>query len=343
MTHEVPLPEDALDATAAKQANNGSQSYQTGTGRSERMRASRRDRFLAELGLNVSRWRKANRMTVTDLAESTGVQERVVMDLETGTGISSLADAMAVLMAVGIAGTVVVASNPYNSLSGTVRIEELLYEGGWPEPTSRPAGLPDDLFFDLVARNRDLRAVPDLWRTPGISGRSRRDRVDPRNAADVATTDAGAGMTAEERFVELIERQSELLPKARMIAVYSGEIFLRKIQAEFGFLTGADVAESTGSADPRYASDERRAGRLLALKRMNRWVYPGFQIADGSIRQAMEQLHTLGQEFGMSQRDVLVWLCVPTTFITGHRRPVEFLDDPVFVLRVAQATWGIVE
>jgi len=290
MTHDVPLPEPAPDAAPAKETEFGSQSYQTETERSNRMQLSRRDRLLRELGLNVSRWRKANRMTVAGLAESAGVAEHVVEDVEAGTGTPSLGDAMAVLMAAGMADTVVRAANPYNSLSGTVRVEALLHEGGWPEPTPKNDGSPEDLFVQLVDQHRGRSPLaPDMWRSPGIVGRSTRHLNEPRNSEDLAPADPREVRDARQRMTEFLERQDELLHPAYAGSMIKGEIFLRKIQAEFGFLSSADITDLLSEANTTDIAALRKAGDLLALKRVNRWVYPGFQIKDGVVRPVMAQ------------------------------------------------------
>jgi transcriptional regulator with XRE-family HTH domain len=90
----------------------------------------RRDRLLRELGANIRRWRKVNSMTSTELAERAFVTRATLRDIEEGTGTPRTDSLFAVLIALGVADTVVGAADPYNSTSARARIDDILKTGG---------------------------------------------------------------------------------------------------------------------------------------------------------------------------------------------------------------------
>ncbi|MDQ6740900.1 MAG: hypothetical protein M3021_11240, partial [Actinomycetota bacterium] len=53
----------------------------------------------------------------------------------------------------------------------------------------------------------------------------------------------------------------------------------REIREEFGLLSSTELSRAVGSSSPNrsYASDQRNAGNLLAVKRPGGMKYPGFQ------------------------------------------------------------------
>lgn len=151
--------------------------------------------------------------------------------------------------------------------------------------------------------------------------------------------------TEQAEVAALLEQQETVLPSEVVGALNDTERFWRGIDDEFGLLSSTRVAELTGARSNRsYASDQRRKGRLLALRRLNRNVFPGFQFdADGAIRPVIAELRTLGQAHGMDERDVIVWLCRPTTYFPGpDERPVDHIDEPDRLLEVAAAAWDVV-
>lgn len=140
----------------------------------------------------------------------------------------------------------------------------------------------------------------------------------------------------------VLAQQKYVLPTEIVSSLNDTEKFWRGIQSEFGFLTSIQVAEALGAvANRSYASDQRKNGRLLALRRLNKNLFPGFQIDDGNIRPVIAKLITLGQESDKTERDIIFWLCTPTTYIRGAARPVEHLHDPDTVLQAAAGAWGV--
>lgn len=117
----------------------------------------------------------------------------------------------------------------------------------------------------------------------------------------------------------------------------------RQIEAEFGLLTAAEVAQRVGStakSAKSYASDARKAGRLLAMKRMNKLLYPAFQLSGNGPLPEIRELHQAAQRLEVGEESVLLWLSAPTTWWGEDSRPVDHLDEPGEVLRAFEVHYG---
>lgn len=117
----------------------------------------------------------------------------------------------------------------------------------------------------------------------------------------------------------------------------------RQIEREFSLLTAVEVAQAVGSAAQSaksYASDAHRAGRLLATKRLNRLLYPAFQLSASGPRPVIRQLHRAAARLGVSEEAVLLWLTAPTTWWGETSRPVDHLEDAEEVVRAFEAHYG---
>jgi DNA-binding phage protein len=69
-------------------------------------------------------------MSATELAERSAVTRETLKHIESGTGSARIDSLVAVLSSLGIAGTVVQASDPYRSESARARIDEIIRAGG---------------------------------------------------------------------------------------------------------------------------------------------------------------------------------------------------------------------
>lgn len=117
----------------------------------------------------------------------------------------------------------------------------------------------------------------------------------------------------------------------------------REIEREFGLLTSAEVAQRVGStakAGSSYASDARRDGRLLGVKRMNRVLYPGFQIGSSGPLPVIRDVHQAAQDLQISEEAVILWLTAPTTWWSKTSRPVDHLHEPQQVLAAFEAHYS---
>jgi transcriptional regulator with XRE-family HTH domain len=83
-----------------------------------------RGRLLAELGANIERWRRLQGLSAVQLAERAHVTRDTLRALEQGAGSPRLDSVLAVLTSLGIAGTVVESTDPWNSAAGRALMDE---------------------------------------------------------------------------------------------------------------------------------------------------------------------------------------------------------------------------
>jgi len=116
----------------------------------------------------------------------------------------------------------------------------------------------------------------------------------------------------EDVFTQLQSRASlgiaiskaPLIPPGYARAMQATENVWREIDEEFGLMTSAEVAVAIGSkSQNRYlASALRRKGKLLGIRRLTAYRYPGFQFqSDGTIHPAISKLVSSMREGGWSR------------------------------------------
>lgn len=154
-------------------------------------------------------------------------------------------------------------------------------------------------------------------------------------------------VTAVVQGVEKLGPALENMEVSKQIAWAAQDTldFSREIEDEFGLLSSVQVGELLGSesSNPRsLAQDAHKAGRVLALRRGRRSLYPGFQFVEHRILPGIKDVKVIGQEHGWSDRDLVFWLCAPTGYL-GDRRPVDLLaDDPERVVAAARQAFAVV-
>jgi hypothetical protein len=195
-------------------------------------------------------------------------------------------------------------------------------------------------------------------------------RSSPRSAASYARVrealrqEAGLDLSTAEvsHVVELAREQRALdeladamartfyvLPPATARAAQAGENAVKSIEGEFGLLTSVQVARLLGSSSNAtavrsLAKDMRARGELLYVRRLNKYLYPGFQFdrSLGRVRPFVKDLLRLADANGWEPEDVVLWLCSPTTYFEDESRPVDHIDtDPDQVLDVAARAWDV--
>lgn len=119
----------------------------------------------------------------------------------------------------------------------------------------------------------------------------------------------------------------------------------RAMDAEFGLLTAPQVAELLGSkAKGRgYASDKRKAGQLIGVRRANTIRYPGFQFDTqrSAVREVIPRLiEVVVKQYKRSEEDLAQWMCIPSGYL-NDARPVDRLDEPDAVLAAAEGHYGV--
>lgn len=117
------------------------------------------------------------------------------------------------------------------------------------------------------------------------------------------------------------------------------------IETEFGLLTSAEVGKRLGTRAQRAPRNRAIAahndGRLLALHRSNRLLYPGFQFdRNGDIRQVIARVRQLADKYSWDETSVIEWLVAPTTYL-GGRRPVDVIDQEGRLLATAENAFGM--
>ncbi|MBM7470846.1 hypothetical protein [Subtercola frigoramans] len=122
-------------------------------------------------------------------------------------------------------------------------------------------------------------------------------------------------------------------------ALQATENVWRDIEVEFGLLSSTEVAEmlSSRAANRALASQLRVGGRLLGVRRLNAFLYPGFQFDSSSrrIKPVISPLVELARENSWAEEEVVLWLCSPSGYLRGDR-PVDHLDSVEQLLAVAR-------
>ncbi|RLP82307.1 hypothetical protein D9V34_10990 [Mycetocola lacteus] len=168
----------------------------------------------------------------------------------------------------------------------------------------------------------------------------------PAEVADLL--DRVRARTAVSELSGVLARTAQAPHPALARGAQAGENAIRAIDTEFGLLTSAEVAKilgssSTPSAIRALASDMRGRGELLALKRLNRFVYPGFQFdrGRGRVKPFVKPLVALTQASNWDEVDAVLWLCTPSTYFDDASRPVDHLDtEPERVMEIARRAWN---
>jgi hypothetical protein len=122
-------------------------------------------------------------------------------------------------------------------------------------------------------------------------------------------------------------------------AVQAEQNLYARIETEFGLLTSTEAGKRMGSrsrAPRNLATTAHRNNTLVAVRRGNSLVYPGFQFGpDGQPLAVIARLRETAEANEWSEAGLVQWLCSPTTYFEGDR-PVDHLtEDPDRVVNVA--------
>ncbi|XKH58529.1 hypothetical protein LG293_15870 (plasmid) [Citricoccus nitrophenolicus] len=126
---------------------------------------------------------------------------------------------------------------------------------------------------------------------------------------------------------------------AAALRLASTESLWKKIDEEFGLLSAEQVSQRVG-ASKGYASDARRHGRLLGVKRLRSILYPAFQFDQSGVLPLMRQLIEVSRRHEVPEEAVLLWMASPTTWWGDDARPVDHLDDEAGILGAFQSRFG---
>jgi hypothetical protein len=161
------------------------------------------------------------------------------------------------------------------------------------------------------------------------------------------------GMTTVEDLVvatrRVLESAQAVGAALSSVAVYTEPAIARAVQAEqnlyaridaeFGMLTSTEAGKRMGSrsrAPRNLATTAHRNNTLVAVRRGNSLVYPGFQFGpDGQPLEVISRLRETAEANEWSEAGLVQWLCSPTTYFDGDR-PVDHLtENPDRVVEVA--------
>lgn len=141
-----------------------------------------------------------------------------------------------------------------------------------------------------------------------------------------------------------LERQELSLDPAVARSAQATENVWRTLADEFGLLTSTEVAETVRarSGNRTLANDWRKQGKLLGVKRLHGYEYPGFQFdrQTGAVLPVIAPLLALATESDRTPEGVAIWLVTPTTYFTSAR-PVDFIHETDRLLDVAERAWSV--
>ncbi|NMR28101.1 hypothetical protein [Crystallibacter degradans] len=122
-------------------------------------------------------------------------------------------------------------------------------------------------------------------------------------------------------------------------SVQATENVWRAIEAEFGLLTSTQVSAAVGSSTPNrsFASDQRKAGKLIAIERPGGLRYPGFQFdrETHAVRPVIRELIRTARTAGRTDASLALWMVAPTGYLDGDRPVDRLTDDPEAVVDAA--------
>lgn len=103
-----------------------------------------------------------------------------------------------------------------------------------------------------------------------------------------------------------------------------------KIRDTYGLLTAHEAAIAAGARGKHstMAVDRRRQHRLMATKRGNALMFPGFQFKHGHVLPAVERVAQAAADLGVPEDEALLWFLGPTTQFADEAAPVQHLDNP---------------
>ncbi|KRF05595.1 hypothetical protein ASH00_09005 [Arthrobacter sp. Soil782] len=110
-----------------------------------------------------------------------------------------------------------------------------------------------------------------------------------------------------------------------------------EIEAEFGLLTGGEVARLLG-----VRLEGHDAAQLISVHRGDALLYPGFQfdLDEGKTLPVMAGLLEVAGKYGKTQEGLTHWLCSRTGQLINER-PVDHLHEPERVLEAAENHYGV--
>ena len=113
-------------------------------------------------------------------------------------------------------------------------------------------------------------------------------------------------------------------------SLQSTENSWRRMVDEVGILSSTEVAAllRPGVTSSRIASELRSSGKIIGVKRLHRYEFPGFQF-DREAREVIpviEPLIAIADKHKWDHHDLVLWLMAPSCYFEDGRAPVRHLD-----------------
>lgn len=114
---------------------------------------------------------------------------------------------------------------------------------------------------------------------------------------------------------------------------------LDSMDEEFGLLTSKEVAKVTGYSPGRII-DLHAAGKLFAVVKDQRWLYPAFQFdpVTHTVFPVISELIETAEKHGRSESGLAVWMMERNEYLDGFR-PVDCLNTPDTLRISAEASF----
>jgi hypothetical protein len=139
---------------------------------------------------------------------------------------------------------------------------------------------------------------------------------------------------AAEHSAALEQLKTSVTPETAR-GLQATENAYRRIGEEFGYLTSTAVSQLVGSktANRELAVRLRREGKVLGIRRLNKFLFPRFQFtARGQVHPNIPPMIKMAKDAGWDSDALLLWLNNPTSRFDDDRRPIDHLDDTDLLL-----------
>lgn len=148
-----------------------------------------------------------------------------------------------------------------------------------------------------------------------------------------------AAAEASETIGRSMEITQTLPGPATLIAIRDREQGWRDVAERYGLLTSHDAAKMAGSTaknPSEWASQRVRSGRLIAVTRSGRNLFPGFQFDErGQERRGLQPILTAFADADWDSESIVLWFTAPNGYL-GHRDPADLIAEaPDAVLEAA--------
>lgn len=154
-------------------------------------------------------------------------------------------------------------------------------------------------------------------------------------------------LSATAVLQQALESAPTVIGPATLTALRAREAAWRDIEHRYGYLTAQDIGDLAGSRSKNrteYASARLREGKLAAVRRAGRLLFPAFQF-ERSTGHPITELAAVLDVFHAADWDdesILLWFTAPNGRLAGADPAGLLAADPADVLAAAAdaaATW----